>query len=76
MITHEYVIIAEPPTPTSPRLQRQATICLRGHLSKQTSLEEGPARVVFENEDGDTANGAGMLINVTGRIHSCTGFIN
>ncbi|XP_071097692.1 protein unc-80 homolog [Haliotis cracherodii] len=47
----------EPPTPTSPRLQRQATICLRGHLSKQTSLDD-PARVVFENEEVDTANGA------------------
>ena len=56
------LFVSEPPTPTSPsRLQRQPTICLRGHLSKQSSQEE-PARVTFENEEEDTANGGGKYV--------------
>ena len=46
----------------SPRLQRQLTICLRGHLSKQNSLDienAAPAHVAFENEECEALNGRG-----------------
>ncbi|XP_076436361.1 protein unc-80 homolog isoform X3 [Babylonia areolata] len=44
----------------SPRLQRQPTICLRGRLSKQNSLDTergAPAHVAFENEECEALNG-------------------
>ena len=46
----------------SPRLQRQLTICLRGHMSKQNSLDmehAAPAHVAFENEECEALNGRG-----------------
>ncbi|KAK7491630.1 hypothetical protein BaRGS_00017083 [Batillaria attramentaria] len=57
--------VAEDNSPTesvtlgSPRLQRQPTICLRGHLSKQNSLDDHPppAHVNFENEECEAVNG-------------------
>ena len=50
----------------SPRLQRQLTICLRGNLSKQNSVDadrEAPAHVAFENEECEALNGRGQLRN-------------
>ncbi|KAL8568215.1 hypothetical protein ACOMHN_027738 [Nucella lapillus] len=47
-------------TLASPRLQRQPTICLRGRLSKQNSLDTAPpppAHVAFENEECEALNG-------------------
>lgn len=45
----------------SPRLQRQPTICLRGPVSKQNSLDDhnAPAHVAFEYEECEAINGRG-----------------